>query len=109
MTTAPPPSTRRGESARPYFNEKTAETERSAVSFSLQFTFVPAQSPDQPVNLEPAAGLAFRVTDAPTWNVALQVVPQLIPAGLDVTLPVPFPDLLTVSVARTSWKFAVTE
>jgi hypothetical protein len=82
---------------------------RSAVSFSLQFAFVPAQSPDQPVNLEPPAGLAFSVTDAPSWNVALQTLPQLIPAGFDVTLPLPVPAFVTVSFGRTSWKLAVTE
>jgi hypothetical protein len=75
----------------------------------LQFAFVPAQSPDQPVNLEPADALAFRVTEAPSWKVAVHVVPQLIPPGLDVTLPVPLPALLTDNVARTSWKLAVTE
>ena len=69
---------------------------------------MPVQSPDQPVNLEPAAAVAFTVTDAPSWKVAEQVVPQLIPVGLDVTLPVPVPALVTVSVGRTSWKFAVT-
>ena len=61
------------------------------LSFSLQFAFVPVQSPDQPVNLEPAAAVAFNVTDAPSWKAAEQVVPQLIPVGLDVTLPVRSP------------------
>ena len=70
---------------------------------------MPAQSPDQPVNLEPEDALAFSVTDAPSWKVALHVVPQLIPDGFDVTLPVPVPALATVNVARTIWKFAVTE
>ena len=74
----------------------------------MQLAFVPAQSPDQRVNLEPGEALAFRVTEAPSWKVAAQVVPQLMPAGLDVTLPVPVPALLTVNVARASWKFAVT-
>ena len=42
-----------------YFFANVAVAARFAVSFSLQFAFVPVQSPDQPVNLEPAAALAF--------------------------------------------------
>ena len=46
------------------------------------------------------AGLALRVTEAPGSNAAVQVVPQLIPEGVDVTLPLPLPAFVTVSVGR---------
>ncbi len=49
---------------------------------------VPEQPPpDQPVKVEPAVGLAVRVTGVPEANCALQVEPQLIPAGELVTVP----------------------
>ena len=56
---------------------------------------VPAQAPLQPVKVLAVAGVAVRVTLAPLVKLALHVVPQLMPAGLLVT--VPLPDLLTVS------------
>jgi hypothetical protein len=37
------------------------------------------------------------------------VEPQLIPLGVDVTVPLPMPVLLTVSVKRSSVKVAVTD
>ncbi len=72
---------------------------------------VPEQPPpDQPVKVEPAVGFAVSVTAVPCANWALQVAPQLIPAGELVTVPAPVPALLTV---RVCWgpvaKVAVTE
>ncbi|HEY3550370.1 MAG TPA: hypothetical protein VGK69_04895, partial [Gaiellaceae bacterium] len=60
---------------------------------------VPVQAPDQPLKVEPAAGVAVRVTLVPEVKSCEQVEPQLIPAGLDVTVPLPEPALLTLSVA----------
>jgi hypothetical protein len=54
--------------------------------------------PLQPWNVEPAAGVAVRVTTVELANDATQVVPQSITAGLAVTVPVPLPLLLTVRV-----------
>ena len=59
---------------------------------------VPEQSPDQPVNFEPAPAAAVRVTEVPSTNCAEHVAPHAIPAGELVTVPEPEPLLLTVSV-----------
>jgi len=56
---------------------------------------VPVQAPLHPANTEPAEAEAVNVTTAPDPNSAVQLVPQLIPAGLDVTVPVPAPSLAT--------------
>ena len=53
---------------------------------------VPAQPPPlQPVNVEPEAGVAVRVTMVPEVNAWEQVGAQLIPAGELTTVPVPEP------------------
>jgi hypothetical protein len=67
---------------------------------------VPVQPPpDHPENDEPAEGEALNVTIAPCANAALHVVPQLMPAGDEVTVPLPV--LLTVSVNETDWTVCV--
>jgi hypothetical protein len=57
---------------------------------------VPLQAPLQPLKLEPAIGVAVKVTWVPLTKLALQVAPQLIPEGELVT--VPLPDTLTERV-----------
>lgn len=70
---------------------------------------VPEQPPPlQPLNVEPVAGMAVKVTALPLANAAEHVAPQEIPAGLLVTLPVPAPVGLTVSVKVCTAKVAVT-
>lgn len=59
---------------------------------------VPEHAPAQPVKVDPLPGAAVRVTDVPVVKLALQVAPQLMPAGELLTVPVPVPALLTVSV-----------
>jgi hypothetical protein len=54
--------------------------------------------PDQPLNIEPDAGDAVNVTAVPLANSAEQVEPQLIPEGLEVTVPLPVPAGTTISV-----------
>jgi hypothetical protein len=58
---------------------------------------VPEQSPPHPPKVEPEAGLAVSVTAVPLEKLALQVLPQLIPEGLLVTLPDPVPARVTLS------------
>jgi len=70
---------------------------------------VPLQPPPvQPVNVEPVAGVAVSVTAWLKLKSAAHVAPQLIPAGDEITVPVPLPFRVTVSVNRWSVKVAVT-
>lgn len=59
--------------------------------------------PLQPLKVERKAGVAVRTTTVPLLKSAEQAAPQVIPAGLDVTVPLPTKRLvlLTVSVKRT--------
>jgi hypothetical protein len=54
--------------------------------------------PPQPPNVDPAEGVAVSVTVVPLLKVELQVVPQLMPEGLLVTVPSPAPALVTARV-----------
>jgi hypothetical protein len=74
---------------------KVAVTARSAFTVTVQVA-VPEQAPDQPVNDEPAAGVAVSVTGTEA-NGAEQVAPQAIPFGLEVTVPDPLPAVETVT------------
>ena len=74
------------------------------VAFTVLFAFnvnehvvaVPVHAPDHPVNVEPAAGVAVRVTVCPGVPFAVQVVPQLM-EPVEVTVPDPVPDLVMVT------------
>jgi len=59
-------------------------------------SWVPAQSPPHPVNVYPVPGEAVSVTGVLVPYDAAHVVPQLIPAGLLVTVPVPVVDTVSV-------------
>jgi hypothetical protein len=67
-----------------------AVTEAAADIVTAQVP-VPEHAPDHPANVEPELAAALRVTAVPLEKLALQVVPQLIPAGLLVTVPAPVP------------------
>ena len=58
---------------------------------------LPLQAPLQPVKVEPAAGVAVKVTAVPLANGAVHVGPQVIPTGALVTLPLPAPLRFTVN------------
>jgi hypothetical protein len=64
--------------------------------------------PDQPVKLELTSGVAVRVTTVLWLKEELQVLPQLMPAGLLVIMPLPAPDLVTFRAYVLSINSAVT-
>jgi hypothetical protein len=75
-----------------------AVTVVAAVSVRVQEP-VPEQPPPlQPVKMEPEAAVTVKVTAVLLENFAKHLLPQLIPLGELVTVPVPVPVLLTVSV-----------
>src|SRR5436305_3026141 len=73
----------------------------AAVTFFAQFR-LPPRPPLLPYatlfpsKVEPVVGVAVNVTCVPLLKLALHVVPQLIPAGLLVTVPAPVPAFVTV-------------
>ena len=76
-----------------------AVTVVSAPSVTTHEVAVPLQPPPaQPANVAPTSGAAVRVTDVAAVAVRVQLVPQSIPAGTDVTRPVAVPAFATVSV-----------
>ena len=76
---------------------KVAVTDLAALIVTLQDP-APVHAPDHPVKVELVFGAAVRVTDVPELQASVQSVPQLMPEGEDVTVPVPVPALLTVRV-----------
>ena len=59
----------------------------------------------QPEKVEPVDGVAVKVTETPELNEALQVVPQLMPAGDEDTVPVPV--LAPFEMVRVYWVVAL--
>jgi hypothetical protein len=76
---------------------KVAVTEAVVEAIKLQVP-VPLHAPDQPANVDPALGAAVSVTEVPAAKLALQVEPQVMPAGLLVTVPEPVPAAVTLTV-----------
>ena len=52
----------------------------------------------QPVKVDPIFAIAVSVTADPAAKLEAQMAPQLIPAGTDITVPVPVPAGVTVSI-----------
>ena len=70
---------------------------------------VPVQpSPVQPLKTDPESAIAVSVTSVPAPNAAAHPPPQLIPAGLLVTVPPPVPVLVTVSVCGVGGVYVTT-
>jgi hypothetical protein len=72
-----------------------AVTDLAASTVTTQVPVPEQPEPLQPVKSEPVAGVAVSVTEVPYVYELEQVAPQLIPAGLDVTVPLPLPFLVT--------------
>src|SRR6267142_1949453 len=76
---------------------KVAVTEEAAFSVTVQ-VLMPVQPPPlQPLKVEPAAGVAVKVTAVPLANAAEHVAPHDRPAGALVTVPLPAPAFVSVS------------
>ena len=52
---------------------------------------VPEHAPLQPANADPVTAVAVRVTVVPAAKELVHVAPQEMPAGVEFTMPVPFP------------------
>ena len=74
-----------------------AVTAAAAVTITTQAP-VPVHAPLHPANVDPVAGTAVNVTIVPLAKLAAHAVPQLIPVGALVTVPVPVPASATVNV-----------
>jgi hypothetical protein len=85
---------------RVYATAKVAVTLRAALIVTVHVA-APEQSPDQPVKTDPAEADAVSVTTVPSLIAEEHVAPQLIPPTSDVTVPVPVPAFVTVSVCGT--------
>jgi hypothetical protein len=88
-----------------------AVADLSAPIVMVQVVLLPEHAPDQPTKyeLEGPSGVAVSVTTAPWSNWAEHVAPQLIPAGLDATVPLPVPVFATVNVRGIRVNVAVVE
>jgi hypothetical protein len=65
---------------------------------TVQLVPFAVSQPDQLPKVEPGLATAVSATCAPLLNDAEQAFPQLMPAGLLVTVPEPAPVFVTVSV-----------
>ena len=70
---------------------KLAVTERAAFMLTVQVFPEVLSQPLHPVKRLSMPGLAVSVTVVPLMNDAEQLLPQLIPAGFEVTVPLPRP------------------
>src|SRR5687768_16293516 len=86
---------------------KVAVTDLVASMVTMQAP-VPVHATLQPVKAEPALCKGVSVTGVPGAKPAVQVAPQVMPAGAEVTVPVPAPLLETVRLKGVRLKVAVT-
>src|SRR4051794_10521742 len=92
------------------FNVNVAVTERAASIDTTQSPVPEQPAPNQPAKSELASGVAVSVTTVPNAKACEQVAPQSIPAGLELTEPVPEPSVDTSSVlSGFRSKVAVTD
>lgn len=90
-----------------FCGENVAVTLAPAVLEIVNWQLAPVQAPVKPEKLFPACGVAVNETELPLANAAVQVVGQLIPAGLLVIVPCPVTVTVScgvgVNVAETDW------
>jgi hypothetical protein len=79
------------------YRRNSALTDRFSVIVTTQVPLPLQPLPFQSTKLLPVAGVAVKVTVVPVVNGNVQTTPQLMPEGLLVIVPAPFPLLLTVS------------
>ncbi len=82
---------------------KSAVTDLAEIMSTVQVLPETLSHPLHPPKPESKSGVAVRVTVVPLTYVAEQVLPQLMPAGLEVTVPPPRSVLLTVRVKLCCW------
>src|SRR5438093_7070742 len=87
---------------------KMVVTLGACVMLTMQDAVPLHPSPLQLSNVESLAATAVSVTLVPELNGALHVLPQLIPTGILVTVPLPVPAFTTVRVKGWRVKMAVT-
>lgn len=78
-----------------------AVTDVFAISVTSHVPVPEHPPPVQPAKVDPADAEAVSVTMVPPEKFAEQVAPQLIPTGLEVTVPDPVPFFVTLSWAVT--------
>jgi hypothetical protein len=88
---------------------KVAVTDLAASMVAVQVPVPEHPAPDQPAKVEVASGVAVSTTAVPVSYVAVQLAPQLIPAGAEATVPPPVPARLTESAWVIRAKVAVTD
>ena len=74
-----------------------AVTFRACVIATVQVSVVPVHAPLHPPKVDPVDAAAVSVTFVAFAKFAVHVPPQLIPAGLEVTVPVPVPIFVIAS------------
>jgi hypothetical protein len=89
---------------------KLAVTLCALLIVTLQLPLPVQPAPLQPLKVKPLFGVAVSVTLLPCAKLLLQVVPQLMPAGDELTLPEPLRITFSAKFAvGTAVKVAVTE
>jgi hypothetical protein len=94
-----------------------AVTDLAASIVTAQVDAVPVQAPVQPVNVEPGADVAIKVTLVPTGTLAMQELAALVPVkrtlqeklGSNVTMPPAVPTVVTVRGNVVEANVAVTD
>lgn len=86
---------------------KVAPTDLLAV-IATEHLPTPRQAPVQPTNAAPVAGVAVSCTTDPSVKLAVHAVPQSIPVGLLVTVPLLVPAFVIVKLTR-AMKLAVSD